>query len=189
MKRILFVGGVIAIAAAMLSCAGFPEPAVDGNSLVIGSFILDFPDGFFDRPPAKFDMNVKLSFRNVTQNKRFDIYTNRGYFYFQTNGTDQYVLEDFNLQKIKIGNSMYSFGGDPINMRITNSPNKIIYLGDIVYTYAAPGDTSRKARTTYYNYVPSVHVDWDKEVLGQYIERQNPDSRWLDCEVIEYGKR
>jgi hypothetical protein len=189
MKRILYVGSVIAIATAMLSCAGFPEPAEDGNSLVVGTFLLDFPDGFFDTPPRKFDMNVKLSFRNVTQNSRFDVYTNRGYFFFQTNGTDQYVLEDFNLQKIKIGNSMYTFGGDPINLKIANSPNKIIYLGDIVYTYNAPEDTSRRGRTTYYSYVPSVQVDWDTDALRQYIEQNNPDSAWLTREIVEYGKR
>ena len=189
MKRILFVGGVIAVAAVMLSCAGFPEPAGDGNSLVVGSFVLDFPDGFFDTPPKKFDMNVQLSFRNSTKNSRFDIYTNRGYFHFQTNGTDEYVLEDFQLLKTKIGNTMYNFPGAKIDMKIANSPNKVIYLGHVIFTYSAPTAASRKGKSTYYDYETDVSVDWDKSLLRQYIEQKNPGSAWLACEIIEYGKR
>ena len=188
MKRIFFIGGIVAVVAGLLSCAGFPEPAGEGNSLVIGSLTLDFPDGFYDTPSRKFDMNVQLSFRNNTQNKRFDVYTNRGYFYFQTNGTDKYVFEDFQLLKMTIGNTRYSFSGEPINMKINTSPNKVIYLGHIVYTYSAPGATQRKGRTTYYSYDASVSVDWDREVLRQYIAQKQGDSRWLDMEIVEYGK-
>jgi hypothetical protein len=189
MKRIFYVGGIIAVVAGLLSCAGFPEPASEGNSLVIGSLILDFPDGFYDTPSKKFDMNVQLSFRNVTQDARFDVYTNRGYFYFQTNGTDQYVLEDFQLLKITIGNTRYSFSGRPVNMKIATSPNKVIYLGHILFTYTDPGATKRRGRTTYYNYDTSVSVDWDKDVLRQYIIQKQADSRWLALEIVEYNKR
>ena len=189
MKQIVFIVGTVAVVIGLLSCAGFPEPATEGNSLIIGSLILDFPDGFYDTPPTKFDMNVQLSFRNVTQDTRFDVYTNRGYFYFQTNGTDQYVLEDFQLLKITIGNTRYSFSGGPVNMKMENSPNKVIYLGHIVFTYTAPGATQRKGRTTYYNYDTSVSVDWDKDVLRQYIIQKQADSPWLDREIVEYGKK
>jgi hypothetical protein len=189
MKRVLFVGAIIGVVVGMLSCAGFPEPAGEGNSLIIGSLILDFPDGFYDKPARKFDMNVQLSFRNVTQNTRFDIYTNRGYFYFQTNGTDDYLFEDFQLLKITIGNTRYSFSGAPINMKIENMPEKVIYLGHIVLTYASPDATKRRGSTTYYSYDLSVSVDWDEEALRQYIVEKQADSPWLDCEIVEYGKK
>ena len=99
MKRLL---SAVVIAGLLVSCAGFPQPVEEATTLIIGSWILDFPDGFFDTPARQFDMNVQLSFHNTTQDKRFAIYTNRGYFYFQSNGTDDYVLEKFQLKKMRL---------------------------------------------------------------------------------------
>jgi hypothetical protein len=188
MKKFLSVGGIIAIVAVFLSCAGFPQPAEEGNSLVIGSLILDFPDGFYDTPARKFDMNVQMSFRNTTKNTRFDIYTNRGYFYFQSNGTDEYLLEEFQLLNQTIGTTRYSFSGGPVNMKIVPSPNKVIYLGHIVFTYSAPDAIARRGQSTYYNYETAVAVDWNKDVLQEHLIKQNGAS-WLNLDIVEYGKR
>ena len=188
MKKLLFAGGIVAVAAVFLSCAGFPQPVEEANTLVIGSLILDFPDGFYDTPPRKFTMNVQLSFRNTTQQRRFDIYTNRGYFYFQSNGTDEYMLEEFQLLNQTIGNTRYSFASGPVNMRITPSPNKVIYLGHIVFTFSAPDATTRRGRSTYYNYETAVDIDWDEQVVQDYL-MDNKGATWLDHELVEYGKR
>jgi hypothetical protein len=188
MRRIFLVGGIIAIVAVMLSCAGFPQPAEEGNSLVIGSLILGFPDGFYDTPARDFDMNVQITFRNVTQDKKFKIYTNRGYFYFQSNGTDQYVLEEFQLLDVSIGNTKYSFGSGPVNWKINPSPNKVIYLGHIVYTYAAPTAAGSSGRKKYFSYDSSVDVDWNKQALEEYLLQKN-GAVWLELETVEYGKK
>ncbi len=189
MKRFFSAAGVIALVATLLSCAGFPEPQSAGNSLVIGSLILDFPDGFFDTPPQEFDMNVKINFSNTTKGTSFSLYTTRGYFYFQTNGTDEYVFEDFGLQDVAIGDSRYSFGGARLSMPVATTPNKVIYLGHMVLTYSTPQATKRSDRTTYYNYKSSVSVDWDENVMMRYIRQKQPDSPWLDMAVIDYGKK
>jgi hypothetical protein len=160
----------------------------EATTLIIGSWILDFPDGFFDTPARQFDMNVQLSFHNTTQDKRFAIYTNRGYFYFQSNGTDDYVLEKFQLKKTKIGDTTYNFGGQTINMKIAPSPNKIIYIGHVVFTYAAPEAAKRSGRTSYYDYDIAVDVDWNKQALKDYIMEHN-GAAWLDREIVEYGKK
>lgn len=188
MRRIFRSGCVIAAVAVLLSCAGFPQPVEEGNSLIIGSLILDFPDGFYDTSARKFDMNVQMSFRNTTQNTHFDIYTNRGYFYFQSNGTDEYLLEEFQLLNQTIGNTKYSFSGGPVNMKIVPSPNKVIYLGHIVFTYSAPDAVKKSGRKTYYNYETAVAVDWNNDVLQEYLVQQNGVA-WLNLEIVEYGKK
>jgi hypothetical protein len=30
---------------------------------------------------------------------------------------------------------------------------------------------------------------WEEEATLQYIETLNPESRWLDCELVEFTKR
>jgi hypothetical protein len=189
MKGFLSAVGTIALIAILVSCAGFPEPESQGNTLVIGSLILAFPDGFFDTPAQRFEVNVKLSFRNTTKNTKFDLFTSRGYFYFQTNGTDEYLLEDFGLQDVTIGDTKYSFGGSRIDMKIDTTPNRVIYLGHIVFTYTAAAETKRSGRTTYYKYDSAVSVDWDKGKLVQYIKDRQADSPWLGMEIVEYGKK
>jgi hypothetical protein len=188
MKRIAILGCIVVLSVGLLSCAGFPRPAEEGNSLIIGSLILDFPDGFYDTPPRKFDMNVQISFRNTTQDTRFDIYTKRGYFYFQSNGSDEYLLEEFQLLRQTIGNTRYSFSGSRVNMKIVPSPDKVIYLGHIVFTYSSPDATKRRGRATYYNYETDVNVDWNKQAVTDYIVDHN-GAAWLDREIVEYGKR
>ena len=186
MKRYFVIVGVMVL---LLSCATMPLPKGEGNSLVIGSFILDFPDGFFDLQPRKFDINVKLQFRNVTQDKSFRLYTSRGYFHFLTNGTDEYVLEYFNLGKTKIGDTTYTFGGATLNFEISTMPNKVIYLGHVVFTYAVPDRDKKRGGTIYYNFEPSSSTDWNKDLMLQYISDQQKDSPWLQYEIVEYGKR
>ena len=119
MKRFLLLLGLVI---ALVSCAGLPKPKSEGDSLVIGSLILDFPDGFFDRSPKKFDTNVRLFFKNTTRNKSFTLGTAGGYFCFLTNGTDEYVLETSQIIKMLIGNTRYSFHGDTINFKISTVP-------------------------------------------------------------------
>ena len=185
MKRCFVIVGVMVL---LLSCATMPVPEGEGNSLVIGSFILDFPDGFFNLSSRKFDMNVKLQFRNVTQDKSFTIYTTRGYFYFLTNGTDKYVLERFSLGETRIGDGTYTFGGETLNFEISTTPNKVIYLGHIVFTEAGSTAAKRSGSSTLYDFEPSVSVDWNKDLLYQYINYEQEDSPWLKYELVEYAK-
>jgi hypothetical protein len=189
MKRLCCAAGIVALIAALVSCAGFPEPESSDDSLVIGSLILDFPDGFFDTPPQEFDMNVKINFKNTTKDTSFSLYTSRGYYYFLTNGTDEYVLEDFLLQQVVIGNSRYTFGGGQLKLPIAATPGKVIYLGHLVVTYAAPQATKRRGQSTYFDYKSSASLNWDENTLLQYIRQQQPNSPWLDLEVIHYGKK
>lgn len=50
----------------LVSCASFPEPKEEGDSLVIGSFVVDFPDGFFNKAPRTVKEGVWIEFENIT---------------------------------------------------------------------------------------------------------------------------
>lgn len=191
MKGSLSAAGAVALIVVLLSCAGFPEPESPGNSLVIGSLILDFPDGFFNEPPQGFDSNVKLSFLNKTKGTIFDLYTAQGgYFYFQTNGTDEYVFHDFGLVNMTIGDHRYSFSGIQVNMPVAAAADSLVYVGHMVFTYTLPEETGgRGTRTTYWNYKPAASCDWDKNALIDYIRQKQPESQWLNKNIIEYGKK
>ena len=108
MKK-MFLAGLIALL--LISCAGIPEPEESGNSLIIGSIILDFPDGFFDGASTTITRSIKVKLLNTTKKRSFTLSTIDGYFYFLTNGTDSYVLESFEFEKfIKIKNTIYTLG-------------------------------------------------------------------------------
>ena len=185
MKRCFVIAGVMLL---LLSCGTIPAPKSKGNSLVIGSIILDFTDGFFDLPPRKFETNVKLQFKNVTQGKSFTLYTSRGYFHFLTNGTDEYILEKFSLGETQIGDTIYTFGGATINFEIPSMLHKVIYIGHIVFTYSVSEADKRNDITTYFNFKSSTSVDWNKDLVVQYISDKQKNSPWLEYNIVEFGK-
>jgi hypothetical protein len=191
-KRILPVAGIFIIAASLLACVTFPEPKGQGDSLVIGSLILNFPEGLYEAIPQKIDMNVRVTFRNVTRNETFHVYTNRGYFYFSTNGTDEFILESYRILQTQIEDTVYSFSDQLVDLKIVNSQNTVIYLGHINATYSDPRLTREIGAgggIHYYRYGVSVTVEWDQDLLERYMERRQPDSPWLNLVITEYGRK
>ena len=194
-KRILFMAGSAAAVTAILSslsCVGLPEPAGEEDSLVIGSLNLEFPEGLYEDTPQKIDMNVQLTFRNVTRNQRFHVYTKRGYFYFLTNGSDEYVLEGFRILKTETDDTVHTFSGQTIGMRIRNSPNRVIYLGHVTVAYSAPRLVRRigpGGAIRYYRYESRAAVRWDQDRLRRYLAERRSDGPWLELEIEERGSR
>jgi hypothetical protein len=91
---------IVLIAMLLASCASIPEPENESSSLVIGSLILDFPDGFFGETPRTLDSGVYVHVVNTTQGTDFHVSTGSGgYFYFLSNGTDHYSIEDYSFDE------------------------------------------------------------------------------------------
>jgi hypothetical protein len=187
MKRCLFF---IGLGVLLVSCVGLPAPKSPGNSLVIGNFIMDFPDGFFNVPKRTFDFDVQLNFMNLTQGTGFTISTSReGYFFFLANGSDKYLFKSFELQQIREGNNIYTWGKTPMNLEISATPDKVIYLGHILVTYTKPKFAKRTgvgADTELWNFESSFSTNWDKDAVIRYIKATQRDSPWLNYEVLEY---
>jgi hypothetical protein len=180
MKQLILLAGVIAL---LCSCASFPEPESQGDSLVIGSFVLDFPDGFFNQPPRKITSGVTLHMVNVTKNRNFTLMTMYpGYFYFLTNGSDEFKFDSWEFET-----EGYQLHRNPIKWRIIPAPDKVIYIGHSSIMYLKPkikrayGDQSST-----WNFEHDFSFKWDKEATLQFIKKIAPESQWLSREVVEH---
>ena len=178
MKKFLLGVGVIVI---LVSCASFfPEPESNTDSLVIGSFIIDFPDGFGSYSPLTAAEGIKLYFTNLTRNRHFVLVTDSdGYYYYLTNGSDEYVLNKF---ECPIRPVPYA---DPIrytlNIPIRTSTTKLIYMGHISITFSELLVTTI---TIHPQYEVALHVDWDRTAMLLYLENRQSDACWLDYDII-----
>ena len=188
MKKIFFLVITVIITVILISCAGLPKPIEDSDSLITGNFLLDFPDGFFNRPPITIGHGVTLNFINVNTKKGFSVKTaDDGYFRFLSNGRDDYLFLSFEYSKESGSHGRYTLSEAPIERKITNSPHKIIYIGHFIYTYAQVerGKTTSKGRgeTKYYKYEQSISVESNKKALLEYLQNKQPDSPWLNYEI------
>jgi len=88
-----------------------------------------------------------------------------------------------------LGERKYSIGETPLGLKIATSPRKVIYLGHMKVTYAAPQSESRGGEGSRdWKYKTSWSRNVDKNEAIQYIQKKQPDSPWLAYEIVEYGK-
>ncbi len=186
MKQAVLAFCVLAV---LSSCASLPvpEPEGEGDSLVIGYFALDFPDGYLNLPPRKIVDRIQLVFLNETRQTRFSLTTSSGYFCFLTNGADDYSLESYGYEDV---GARARLGPAKINWKFGISPGRLIYLGHLTITYKSEQkkvEASSEKRTSSFDVDSSFH--WEKEAVLRYIKERNPDSSWLSCELVEPTKR
>ena len=187
MKRLLLLAGVLVFLASSASCASLPKPKGEGSSLVIGSLVMDFPDGFFDLPKRKMESGVVVNFRNVTTGRNFGLLTERGgMFSFLSNGSDEFIMESF-AYKEQSGAGGYTMGVIPLNLKIPTTTDRVIYVGHITAIYAKPKlyrESGSGGGT--WRYEDSYVLNWDKDAVLAYILKKQPESAWLTLEVLEY---
>ena len=71
MKRVILLLACIAV---VFSCKSLPKPGNDTDSLVIGGFTWEFPDGFFELAPKTLTNDITLGMVNLSNGKRFYIH-------------------------------------------------------------------------------------------------------------------
>jgi hypothetical protein len=185
MKRNLFLVIMIVV---LVSCVGLPKPKEDSDSLIIGYFELDFPDGFFDKTPRIIKNCIRLDFINLNTKKKFTVFTDNGYFRFLSNGKDDFLFLLFNYHQ-ENGLRTYSLNEHQIKRKITNSPQKIIYTGHLTYTFAKPELLAKEEALgggkliTHYRYRKSISGESNKKALIEYIQEKQPHNQWLDYEI------
>ena len=187
MKRLVVLAGILVLFASSASCASLPKPKSEGSSLVIGSLVLDFPDGFFDLSSRKIEIGVTVNFLNVTTNRRFSVFTDRGgIFFFLTNGSDEFLFESFQYKDLS-GAGGYTLGETPLKLKILTTVDKVIYLGHITITYAKAAlyrESGGGGGT--WKFDKSFALNRDKDSVLAYILKKQKESAWLTREVIEY---
>ena len=152
MKKLLWSALVVLLT--LGACAGMPEPEEAENSLVIGSLVLDYPDGFFDMKPCCFTRGVKLTILNTTTNRRFTLTTDDGYFYFLST---------------PVPDSLVYLGHITITYSAPDQVSK---------------ERLGRKTTRYWDYDVSAKVDFTTDALLDYIRETEPESSWLTYELV-----
>ncbi len=196
------------LAIGLSACATIPEAKNTGDSLVIGSVALEFPDGFLGQPPRTIESNVLLHFRDLTSNRSFARLAVDGYFYFRGNGDDQYTLDsyDYSTQDYTGEYDLH----DSIGQSFSLVPGKLVYVGRIAVRYEKPRISNRvtfaqvigfddgglfgalksggfspihRMEPAYWQYDRTIQRSWDDAALLSYLKHKDPRSPWLEAEL------
>jgi hypothetical protein len=178
MNRWLLLAAVLPLLAA---CASIPEPEGPEDSLVIGYFALDFPDGFFDQNRRTITNGITLSFVNERSGNKFSVMTSQGYYQFLSNGTDSYSFAGF---KIRVDRGTIQSN---VNQKFAAKPHSVVYLGHLTVIYAKPQKThevSMDMKTHYWDYDISTNFTYNEGELQSYLKSRDPENPWLEYEVV-----
>jgi hypothetical protein len=183
MRRLLPVLSVCACLFLLGACAGVPAPENEQSTLVIGSFILDYPDGLFDFAARTVASGVYLTVKNNTKGSSFTMRTTEGgYFYFLSNGSDSYSLVGYRYEFTAAGRQEYTMRGG-IGGNFTVVPGQVCYLGDIVFRQTKPtkGEEGMYAGTkqTSWQYETTATRDDKRGQAVDFLRKQDPQSPWL----------
>ncbi len=168
----------------LASCASFPKPESDTDTLVVGSFIADFPDGFFDTPARKLDSGLRLDFVNVNTQKSFSVVTGKGgYFFFLANGGDHYQLASYSYD-VTIETKGYYRGGNRLTYSFNAEPGSVTYLGHFLFTSSSPQMTHPEGRGAQWSFKYNLNRADQTDDARQYLQQTAPaDSPWLSREI------
>jgi len=167
----------------LTACAGMPEPQGSSSSLVVGRFVVDFPDGFFGQSATTLENHVKLAFRDSADDNRLEVFTQkRGYYYFVAEPGDTYVLETWSAS-VNRGNHRGSLGPGKIGWRFKVEPGKVVYLGDVMLTFRSPNKSSQVGRSSEWGYDIDVDVSLKPAGVKEFVSELDAESPWLAFEV------
>ena len=185
MKKYLI--SLLAITAIVFaSCSSLPEPGNTDEVLVVGNFILDFPDGFFDLTSRTVRSNVKLRIKNRITGEITNVSTRNGYFHVVGYKGDDFEILEYDY-RYKGSNAEYTMG-NKVNKKFTANSDKVNYIGDIKIIYTAGEISShRGSLEKYYSYKRSFTNQDNSQKALEYYKFNNPDSSWFDkgIELIE----
>ncbi len=197
-----------ALAAALSACATIPGPKSAGDSLLIGSVVLEFPDGFLGQPARTVGSNLLLHFLDLTSGRRFARLAVDGYFYFRGSGDDRYVLESYEYST-QDDTGEYNLD-DSIGQEFSAIPGKLVYVGRLAVRYEKPRISGQvtfaqaigfdddgmflalesehlpfihRMAPVYWQYDRTIERSWDDAALLAYLKDKDPRSPWLEAEL------
>ena len=177
MKKYLIL---VLISAALVfsSCSSLPEQKNSDDVLVVGSFILDYPDGFFEMPSRKIKSNVKLKIINTRTKEEINKVTRNGYFHLVAKPGDEFHISHYE-HKTKENNGIYTVGGW-VKRNFTVVENSVNYLGHMKNTSRAGEKSKQIGSDKYYSYKETFSVKDNNAEALDYYKFNNPDSTWFD---------
>jgi hypothetical protein len=207
MKYIAFMKAMLicSVALALLaSCAGLPPSGGPSDALVIGSLVLDFPTGFFDKSRMSIGSGVRLNFLDVNSDTYFTVHTQKGHFWFIANGGDDYELVSFDYIT-QIGANDYHLGARSVGIRFHTSPGKVVYPGDFRFIFTMPPNSTQLAQPAAERdfeledmTLAAMRIDyvfrdseaprkWNDEALMDFMRGLASQSLWLGQEIVDAG--
>jgi hypothetical protein len=204
MKKILVFAAIAGLIGLLASCASLPAPQSANDSLVVGRFVLSFPDGFFDQRPRTVDSWVLLHFYLPAEPRHFSVLTSYdGYFRFRSSGTGELILTGYNLTLSEYTNdyqTQYRLA-DSLDQRFTIQPHEVVYLGEIAVNYTRPQQVNGESigRESYavqnnigvtwqhqnWDFGRSIARSFDAQGLMKYLQEKGPRSPWLKYDIVE----
>jgi hypothetical protein len=172
---------LVAVLPLLSACASIPSPESPDDSLVIGYFALDFPDGFFDKGRRTITSGVTLNFVNQTTGRKFWITTSNGYYQFLSNGTDSYTFASYKIESDR------ATVQSTVDKTFATKPRSVVYLGHLTLIYAKPKQTHKTSmdqKSNYWNFDTTANFLYNEGELRSYLREKDPDSPWLEYEVV-----
>jgi hypothetical protein len=170
----------------IFSCKSLPDPKNESDSLVIGSVIWDFPDGFFELQPRTLKNDITLSFVNLTTTEQFKVKVHDGYYNFLCNGNDKYILQ-YASYKSTGSPKTYTLGFQ-MNLQIDSKPQRIIYAGHIEITFANPETIQAKEGDamiwTYWRFRETYTIENKIEDLKSHIAENDGKNKWHNYKIL-----
>jgi len=176
---------LVAVMPLLFSCASMPAPEGPDDSLVIGYFALDFPEGFFEQSKRTFTSGVTLNIKNETTGGRFRLTTSKGYFQFLSNGSDSYLIEEYSFQE-RDQSGRYGVKGE-VNRKFSTRTHSVVYLGHLTVVYTKPKathKTSADLKSNYWAFKTSDDFKYNEGELLSYLRDKDPECPWLEYEVV-----
>jgi hypothetical protein len=184
-----FVSGALALTCLLLlvSCASIPDPVDQQSTLVIGSFILEYPDGVMDLPPRTITSNVWITITDTIKGSSFSVRTlEGGFFYFLGIGDDSYSLASYSHSFTVSGSSEYTMGGK-LDWKFKTAPGQITYLGHVVIRQAKPKVAEERqashSRQSTWQFETSLTRDDKPNLMIEYLRKTDPESPWISRTV------
>ena len=173
-------------AGVLFSCASLPKPVNESDSLVIGSIVWTFPDGFFQYPPRTHTDNIVLVIVDLSTGEQFKIKPENSFFTFLTNGSDKFVLQHVYLEKSIPGDNFNVMC--QLNLPIKSSPKRIVNVGQIKIIFASPEISEAKQENGmiygYWRFRQSYAITDNSEGVKKYLAEQDDDAVWSNHKVV-----
>jgi hypothetical protein len=199
MKHILIFTACAGLLSLLAACASLPAPKSADDSLVVGRFVLSFPDGFFDRQPRSIDSWVLLHFYLPGERRHVSVFTSDGYFRFRSRGAEELILTGYDLT-LRDNGVEYQLT-DRLDQRFTALPHEVVYLGQTKVSYTKPQQVNGQSiglesytventmgatwKYEYWDFGRSITRSRDRQGLTKYLEKKGPRSPWLNYEVYQ----
>ncbi len=169
----------------LASCASFPKPGDNQNSLIVGNIVLEFPDGFFSDSARRIVQGIQMNIRDFDENKLSHVLTGiDGYYYFVGKPDHKYVIESWEA-RIDDSSHIYSFGPNKWGLSFNSVAGKVIYLQNVLFTFRRPKRGAEEGYTTHWNFKTSVSTQWNPDGVRDFIEIKQKKSGWLDLEFVQ----